>query len=177
MSIGDIMDKKELEAILKESLAIEHKGHKWYSDGAEKIKNSLGRRMLLRLAEDELIHIKRIRNIYESLTNGKLDEVELDTPNLAIFDEIFERMKGQMDEAVEDLTEVGVDDEEIISVALDLESHSRFYYEEAAQKASEKVIKEFYELLAKEEKYHYDLLQKTNQYMANPSLFFGMSDH
>lgn len=168
------MDKNELETILKESLAIEQKGHKWYSEGAERIKNSLGRRLLQRLAEDELTHIKRIRDIYNSLTNNTLDNVEIDTPNLAIFDEIFDQMKNQVDEAVEDLTEVGVDDEEIINVALQLESHSKFFYEDAAGKATDKVVKEFYELLAKEEKAHYDVLTKTNQYLANPSLFFGM---
>ena len=171
------MDKKELEQILKESLAIEEKGYKWYSEGAEKIKNSLGRRMLKRLADDELTHMKKIKAIYESVTKDKLDEVQVDTPHIAVFDEIFKRMKGQVDEAVEEMTEVGVDDEEIINVALELESHSKFYYEDAAKKADDRVVKEFYELLAKEETAHYDVLQKTNQYLANPSLFFGMSDH
>ena len=170
------MDRNELEIILKESLAIEEKGYKWYSEGTEKIKNSMARRMLKRLADDELIHIKRIKDIFVSLTNKKLDEVKIDTPNLAVFDEIFERMKGQVDDAIEDMTEVGVDDEEIINVALELESHSRFYYQEAAQKATDEVVKKFYELLAKEEQSHYELLQKTNQYMANPSLFFGMGE-
>jgi len=171
------MDKSELEQVLKESLAIEQKGHKWYSEGAEKIKNSLGRRMLKRLAEDELIHIQRIKEIYESVTKNTLDEVKVESPHLAMFSEIFNRMKDQLDEAVDEMTEVGVDDEEIINVALELESYSRFFYEDAAQKASDKVVKDFYKLLAKEEKSHYELLQKTNQYLANPSLFFGMSDH
>jgi rubrerythrin len=171
------MDRSELEQVLKESLTIEQKGHKWYSEGAEKIKNSLGRRMLKRLAEDELIHIQRIKEIYESVTKNTLDEVKAESPHLTMFNEIFDRMKDQLDEAVDEMTEVGVDDEEIINVALELESHSRFFYEDAAQKASDKVVKDFYELLAKEEKSHYELLQKTNQYLANPSLFFGMSDH
>jgi len=171
------MDKAELEKVLKESLAIEQRGYKWYSEGAEKIKNSLGRRMLQRLAEDELIHIQRIKDIYESVTKNTLDDVRVDSPHLAMLNEIFDRMKEQLDEAVDEMTEVGVDDEEIINVALELESHSRFFYEEAAQKASDKVVKDFYKRLAKEEKSHYELLQKTNQYLANPSLFFGMSDH
>ena len=157
------MDKSELEQVLKESLAIEQKGHKWYSECAEKIKNSLGRRMLKRLAEDELIHIQRIKEIYESVTKNTLDEVKVESPHLAMFSEIFNRMKDQLDEAVDEMTE--------------LESYSRFFYEDAAQKASDKVVKDFYKLLAKEEKSHYELLQKTNQYLANPSLFFGMSDH
>ena len=177
ISFGGIMDEAELEKVLKESLAIEQKGFKWYSEGAEKITNSLGRKMLIRLAEDELTHIKRIKEIYESLTNNTLQEVTINSPNLAIFDEIFERMKTQVDDAVIDLKEVGVDDEEIINVALELESHSKFFYEHAAENASDKVIREFYQMLAKEEKSHYELLARTNQYLANPSLFFGMSDH
>jgi rubrerythrin len=175
--MGDLMNKNELEKTLKESLALEQKGYKWYSEGADKITNSLGRKMLKRLAEDELTHIKRIKEIYESLTKNNLEEVKVDSPNLAIFDDIFNRMKNQIDDAVSDLTEVGVDDEEIINVALELESHARFHYEEAADKATDKVVKEFYDMLAKEEQSHYDLLVQTNQYLANPSLFFGMGDH
>lgn len=168
------MDTKEMEKILHTSLDLEKKGYKWYLEGAKKIKNSLGRRMLERLANDELNHIKRIKEIYESLTNNKMDEVKIDSPELAVFDEIFMRMKDQIDEAMDDLTEVGVDDEEIVNVALELEAHARFFYEESAQKATDKTVKEFYELLATEEKSHQELLQKTNQYLSNPSLYFGM---
>jgi rubrerythrin len=175
--MGVLMDKSELEKVLKESLDLEQKGYKWYTEGSEKITNSLGRRMLKRLADDELMHIKRIKEIYEYLTKDDLSQIQVASPNLAVFDEIFDRMKSQVDDAVDDLTEVGVDDEEIINVALELESHARFYYEEAAEKATEKVVKDFYTMLAKEEQSHYDLLVKTNQYMANPSLFFGMGEH
>jgi len=175
--MGALMNKKEMEKTLKESLSLEQKGYKWYTEGAEKITNSLGRKMLKRLADDELTHIKRIKEIYASLTEGTLSDIKVDPPNLAIFDEIFNRMKNQVDDAINDLTEVGVDDEEIINVALELESHARFHYEEAAEKATDKVVKDFYTMLAKEEKSHYDLLVQTNQYMANPSLFFGMGEH
>jgi rubrerythrin len=130
--------------------------------------------MLERLANDELNHIQRIKQLYQSLTKDSLEQVKLEAPEKAVFEDLFKRMKNQLDEAVEDLTEVGVDDEEIVNVALELEANSRFFYEEAAQKATDKVVKEFYELLAQEEKGHQELLQRTNQYLANPSLFFGM---
>jgi rubrerythrin len=168
------MNKQELETVLKKSIALEEKGYQWYLEGATRITNSLGRRMLNRLAEDELNHIRRIKNIYESMTADNLDEVNLEKPDLAVFEELFKRMKDQLDVAVEEMSEVGVDDEEIINVALELEANSRFFYEEAAQKATDKIIKEFYELLAREEKNHQELLQRTNDYLANPSLFFGM---
>ena len=171
------MEKDDIFYVLNESLEMEKKGHAFYKEGAEKIKNSLGRKMLTRLAGDELIHIKRIQEIYESLKTDTLSEVKIEETPVEQFEKIFSRMKTQMDEAVEDLGEIGVDDEEIINVALDLESHAKLYYQEAANKAKNEKVKHFYEILAKEEKNHYDLLVNTNKYMENPSLFFGMGDH
>ncbi len=45
-------------------------------------------------------------------------------------------MKEQFKDAIEDLTEVGVDDQEIIDMALQLESHGHFFYKESAKKGS-----------------------------------------
>ena len=171
------MTDKNILKVLSESLEMEKKGHVFYKEGATRIKNSLGRRMLTRLAEDELIHMNRIRDIYESVTAGTIEDVKIAEPPDEDFDTIFTRMRKQMEEAVEDLTEVGVDDEEIINVALELESHAKFYYSEAAEKAENEIVKKFYEMLAIEENRHYDLLVNTNKYLENPALFFGMGYH
>jgi rubrerythrin len=171
------MQKEEILNVLNESLEMEKKGHKFYKEGAEKIKNSLGRKMLQRLAEDELIHIKRIKEIYSSLSEGDLSDISIEAAPAETFESIFSRMKEQIEEAVEDLSEIGVNDEEIINVALELESHARFYYQKAAEKADNDTVKKFYEMLAREEKNHYDLLVNTNNYMENPSLFYGMGYH
>ena len=172
------MDRqKELIEILQKSLRMEEEGHKFYSENAKKIKNSLGKRMLERLAEDELTHIERIKDIYNRVTGESGQEIKVDEPHLMVFQIIFERMKEQMKESVEELQEVGVDDQEIIDIALQLESHGRFFYEEAAKKSEDRKIREFYEALAEEEKSHYEVLQSTHKYLENPALFFGMGYH
>lgn len=86
-------------------------------------------------------------------------------------------MKEQFKDAIEELTEVGVDDQEIIDMAINLETHGHFFYEESAKKAKDAKVKEFYETLAKEEKAHYDALRSTNKYLEDPALFFGMGYH
>ena len=48
------MKDKKILAVLNESLEMEKKGHVFYKEGANRIKNSLGRRMLTRLAEERL---------------------------------------------------------------------------------------------------------------------------
>jgi rubrerythrin len=149
------MDKKQVLDVLKESLGMEEKGHKFYKEGSEKIRNSLGKRMLQRLAE----------------------EVKIEKAQIADFDDIFTRMKEQLKDASEEMTDVGVDDEEIIDMALELESHAKFFYEDAAKKASDNKVRKFYEMLAQEENSHYELLRNTHNYLENPSLFYGMGYH
>jgi rubrerythrin len=171
------MTGQNITKVFEESIVMEEKGYNFYKENAEKIKNSLGRKMLQRLAEDELIHIKRIKEIYSHFSAGTLEHLPAQKNKPDVFTEIFDRMKGQLQEAVEDVSIVGVDDEDIINIALELESHARFYYESAAKKSTDEKIRNFYELLAKEEKYHYEILQKTHSYLENPSLFFGMGHH
>ena len=171
------MKDENVLKVLAEALEMEKKGHAFYKEGALRINNSLGRRMLTRLAEDELLHMKRIREIYDSISLGSTAEIKPPEFQTEKFETIFKRMKEQMEEAVEDLSEVGVDDDEIIYVALELESHAKFYYSEAAEKTDDERVRKFYEMLAVEENQHYDLLVNTKKYMENPSLFFGMGYH
>jgi rubrerythrin len=171
------MDKKQVLDVLKESLGMEEQGHKFYKEGSEKIRNSLGKRMLQRLANDELVHISRIKEIYKSLNEENIEEVKIEKAQIADFDDIFTRMKEQLKDASEEMTDVGVDDEEIIDMALELESHAKFFYEDAAKKASDNKVRKFYEMLAQEENSHYELLRNTHNYLENPSLFYGMGYH
>lgn len=168
--------KDELLEALKKSLSMEEDGYKLYSEGSNKITNSLGKRMMERLAKDELNHIQRIKEIWGYVT-GDAKEIEIAEAEITDFDEIFSRMKEQFKDAVEDLQEVGVDDQEIIDLALQLETHGHFFYEESAKNAKDEKVKKFYEMLAIEEKAHYDALQSVNKYLENPSLFFGMGYH
>lgn len=168
--------RDEMLKALKKSLSMEEDGYKLYSEGAKKITNSLGKKMMERLARDEQYHIKRINEIWQYVT-GESKEIEIPEAEITDFDEIFARMKEQFKDAIEDLQEVGVDDQEIIDMALQLETHGHFFYEESAKKAKDPKLKKFYEMLAVEEKSHYDALQSVNKYLENPSLFYGMGYH
>ncbi|APF17014.1 Rubrerythrin [Caldithrix abyssi DSM 13497] len=167
---------KTLEEILKKSIQLEEEGFKFYNESAQKIKNSVGKRMLERLANDEKNHVARFKQLYEAVTNNSVDQVKFSEREPTTFEMIFNRLKDQLEGAVEELGEKGVDDQEIIEMAMDLENTTRFFYKEAAQKAKDEKIKNFYELLAKEEDAHYEVLQKALQFLEDPSLFFGMGD-
>ncbi len=165
-----------IEEVLQKSIQLEEEGFKYYTESAQKIKNSVGRRMLERLANDEKNHIERFKKLFEAVSQQSVDQVKLAERQPTTFEMVFNRLKEQLDGAVEELGETGVDDREIVEMALDLENTTRFFYKEAAQKATDPKIKQFYELLAREEDAHYAVLQKTLQFLEDPSLFFGMGN-
>lgn len=165
---------KTLDEILQKSIQLEKEGYTYYKESAKKITNSVGKRMLERLAQDEKNHIQRFTEMYIAFTNGNIDKTEVIKFEPTTFESVFNRLKEQLNGAVDELGESGVDDAEILEMALDLENTTRFFYKEASDSAVDPKIKEFYKLLATEEQAHYDALQKALRFLDDPSLFFGM---
>ncbi|MEJ2048900.1 MAG: ferritin family protein [Calditrichota bacterium] len=163
------------EEVLNMALEMEDEGYRTYIDGAKTIKNSLGKRMLERLASDELDHIKRIKEVYQAI-EGKRDwdkvKVNADQDSVT-FQSIFDRIKSEIRQSAEELGSHGVDDEEIIETAINLENHAKFFYAETAKKVNDKKVKQFLEILTGEEEAHYKALRNINNFMADPANWFA----
>ncbi|MEJ2542675.1 MAG: ferritin family protein [Calditrichaceae bacterium] len=160
--------------ILQRSIELEKEGYAYYIESAQKISNSVGKRMLERLAQDEKNHIQRFTELYNAFADGRVDKIEVIKLEPTTFEDVFNRLKEQLEGAVDELGTSGVDDAEIIEMALDLENTTKFFYKEAAKNNTDPKIKEFYIILANEEQAHYDALQKALEFLDDPSLFFGM---
>ncbi len=173
--IDEIKIPESTEEVLKMALEMENEGYQTYTEGAEVIQNSLGKRLLERLAQDELNHIKRIQEVYEVL-EGKRNWMEMSTDKPAesvTFQAIFNRLRADLKQSHEELGSHGVNDEEIIETAINLENHAKFYYTESSKKAKEPKVKKFLEVLAQEEEGHYQALMKINSFMEDPANWFA----
>lgn len=161
--------------VLKIALEMEEEGYRTYTEGAKSIRNSLGKRMLERLAQDELSHMKRIREVFDVLT-GKQEWNHIvihSTQESVTFQNIFDRLKNELKQSVEELGSHGVNDEEVIETAINLENHAKFYYTEAAKKSKDDKVIEFLLILAKEEEGHYQALRNINNFMSDPANWFA----
>lgn len=165
---------KTLAEILQRSIELEKEGVKYYTESAKKIINSVGKRMLERLAQDEKNHIQRFTEMYTAFTNNTLDQVKVIKLEPTTFETVFNRLNEQLEGAVDELGSSSVDDAEILEMALDLENTTRFFYRNASENSTDEKIKKFYQLLADEEQAHYNALQKALEFLDDPSLFFGM---
>jgi rubrerythrin len=163
------------EEVLKIALEMEEEGFQTYSEGSKKIQNSLGKRMLERLARDEIDHMKRIREAYEAL-EGKRDWTSISAQNREeriTFQKIFSRIREEISASIEELGSYGVNDEEIIETAINLENHAKFFYREASSKATDDKVKEFLAVLAEEEENHYQALRNINHFVSDPANWFA----
>lgn len=173
--IDNIKIPESTDEVLKIALEMEEEGYQTYIDGSKKVSNSLGKRMLERLARDEVDHMKRIREAFEAL-EGKRDwsGVTMALPEERItFQNIFQRLKTEINESINELGTHGVDEEEIIETAINLENHARFFYAKAAEKTADPKVKEFLSVLAEEEEGHYKALRNINNFMSDPSNWFA----
>jgi len=173
--VGKIIIPESTEEVLKLALEMEEEGYRTYTEGAKTIKNSLGKRMLERLAQDELSHMNRIREVYEALEGKRNWDTVTMQPSLetVTFQNIFNRLREDIDQSVEELGSHGVDDNEVIETGINLENYSKFYYTESAKKVKDAQVKIFLEILAGEEQAHYDALRKVNGFMADPANWFA----
>ena len=94
----NIVVPEKIEDVLKMALEMEDEGYRTYTTGAKSIKNSLGKRMLERLAQDEINHMKRIKEVYEVL-EGKKDwaSININAEEESVtFQNIFNRLRENL---------------------------------------------------------------------------------
>jgi len=163
------------DEVLKIALEMEEEGFRTYTEGAKTIRNSLGKRMLERLAQDEINHMKRIREVFDAITGKKeWNKLHLQPAQEGVtFQNIFTRLQQELKQSVAELGSHGVDDEEVIETAINLENHAKFYYAESAKKAKDPKVKEFLQMLAEEEEGHYKALRNINSFMGDPANWFA----
>lgn len=171
----DIKIPESTDEVLKMALDMEEEGYQTYIEGAKTIKNSLGKRMLERLARDEQDHMKRIKEVYEAIEGKRdWDSIKVNSDEESVtFQTIFDRLKSELHQSTEELGSHGVDDEEVIETAINLENHAKFFYAESAKKAKDTKVKEFLEILAQEEEGHYKALRNINNFMSDPANWFA----
>jgi len=155
------MDKAKLEA-LSRAIQLEIDGRKFCLEAAGKSKNEFGQKMFRYLADQELQHQQRIKELYERLERGEEWPGGLVSAPPVDLKAVFSRAAQAAISGAES-------DQEAIQVALELEDQSYTYYDELARKAAGLFEKRFFAALCYEERGHYLLLLDSLDYLSDPS--------
>lgn len=166
MAVGEDRSLRMVAAALEK----EEKGRDFYKDAAEKCSNELGKELFKILMVEEGIHIKRIKQIYESLrgSGAWTDEWRaFGGTNEALQSVIRQRIKTLGPKV---LTVGG--DLEAVEIGLQMEQSAIKFYEEELGKASDALEKEFIKKMIGEEHTHYASLADMKLYLTNPQSWF-----
>ncbi len=149
------MTKDTIFEIIQKAYQIEVDGYTFYSMTAERAEKEAVQELFGKLASDEVQHqafLKSVAGRYDEkgVEAFRLDlrSPEIRSINQAVFTARFREQAASTD------FELGV-----LSIGMTLETNAVKYFSTAAEQATEKEVKAFYQFLADWEKQHYDALQ------------------
>ncbi len=163
--------RKKLVSILETGIELEKKGLGAYLKFAHQTKSMTGKNMFVRLASDELEHMKILEKIRDAKLAGRairkpplpMKEINAMLPKLG--------KKQFLKEADEGLSDINA-----LKTALEMEKKSTNYYRKIAKQEKDPKIVELAEDLAKWEEFHYDLLQGEIDFIENSGFYFSLME-
>ena len=152
------MDNPARDA-LKTALDLEKKGHAYYMDTARKTDNPLTQSVFFSLAAQELVHMQRIKNLYEgqqeaegvpSIAPGEMEQA---------VKEIFDKFTSEQREAW------AMDNAAAYEYAMKLERDAAAMYDRLVHESINPGESRFFESLRAEENKHLAALENVAGYL------------
>lgn len=167
------MDWNSPLGILRRAMQIEREGYRFYTDAAGRAVGERGQEMFRGLAADEARHLHLLLVEYQALASGQgwvdptralEQEMDFDPANPVLPGEEYpEPMPIFTPARVPSL------DNDLAALEFGLETEQMSYdlYHSSAQEQTDPAAREAYEILAREENKHYQLLQSSHDYLMN----------
>jgi len=156
--------------MLSTALEMEEKGYKFYHKFVAECGIGVAGQIFKLLMEDELVHIQRIKSIYEFLNGGGgwSDEWKLKAEAHENLGQVFRDLAKEYGANISCSTS----DLEALNIGLDFEKKAMQFYNEHLRSAQDELEREFLEAMIHEESRHYDLLDDMKFYLTDPDHWF-----
>ena len=164
---------KILEA-LQIAVRMEVDGKKHYEKASRSSGNQLGKELFQSLATEEDIHRQKFEEIYYSIRDKqgwpKTDfQADGGKRLRTIFAEVTETADADIKVLATEL--------DAVKTAMDMENKTYDFYNSQAQSASHNAERDFFELLAAEEREHHLILLDYHEYLKDPAGWFVTKEH
>ena len=155
----------ELGKALDTALEFEKKGFKIYIDAAKNTENDIVRKTFEYLAGEENNHIEDIKEYIEKTS----PDFELRGDKLPEVKKRFNKIIG----GLEKTTELSDDDIEAHEAGMRFEKEAYVFYKDQLEKTDDEDAKKFFKFLMEQEEAHYELIEKTYDYIKNPEGWYA----
>jgi rubrerythrin len=142
----------DVKTLIQEAIKLEINGQAFFNHAAEVTRNELGKKMFIRLAQEEAKHLEAFSLLFSSVIKSdewkkQVEKEQLKGPS-AVIEELAQRMKR-----AEGQSEV-----EALRIGMELETKAVEFFTRAASGMSDPAAKDIFDKIADEERFHYDLL-------------------
>jgi rubrerythrin len=162
-------------AMLATALEKEERGRDFYRDAVSKCSNQLGKDIFKSLMEEEGIHIRRVKLIYDSLHSGKVWSEEW--KSLRGTNDNLKALFRQRMIKLGPKVKADSGDVEALDIGLAMEQGAIDFYGEELQRAADSVERDFITCMIGEERIHYEALADIKFYLTNPESWFAEHEH
>ncbi|OGD28026.1 MAG: hypothetical protein A2Y56_10360 [Candidatus Aminicenantes bacterium RBG_13_63_10] len=159
-----------IKEFIEEAFKLEINGQAFFNHAAEATRNELGKKMFLRLAQEEVKHLEAFSRLFSSVLKSEdwknlVDREKLKGPSRVI-DELAARMKRA--ESQSDL--------EALRIGMELELKAIDFFKGCARASQEPEARDMFEKISDEEKFHYDLLQAQHDSLSTSGFWLDSSE-
>jgi rubrerythrin len=150
--------------VLRQAMLNEQSTRDFYEEAAKKVANEGARRMFKELAEEEVVHVKIVREQHEALKAGRgwkavANFQDLKDVDITGLDFRRQEMKARITDSTSDL--------EALTIAAEMENNSFNFYAEQYNSTPDPLAKMLYGNLVKAERHHFDTVMANWEYLAN----------
>ena len=159
--------KSKIQKALEEAIRFEVDGREFFLQAAEKAETYLAQSIFKVLAEEELGHIQKVKEVHRRCLSSEKEVFLSPISEKSHLENVFQQAKREMDPKT--LMKTG--ELEAVRLALQLEIKGHDFYKRLAQEANSDVERAFYDQLAEEESVHFSVLRQMEEALINATSF------
>jgi len=168
------MEEKGRLSALEVALDNEVKERTFYLKHAKRTKHPLGQLMFQRIADEELEHYERLKELHEKWKQG---EQWPETVPLEVRGTSVNNIMNGIIRKIDETQEADTTDLKAVRTAINFEAQGAKYYAELSDMVSDPKEKKFFALLSQIENEHYLSLKDTEEYLTDPVSWYRKAEH
>jgi len=168
------MDSKERLDALEVALNNELTEREFYLQNAKRTRNPLGKAMFTQIADEELEHYKRLKQLHERWGS---QEKWPETVPLKVNETVVSHVLLDFIRKADKGSEGDDDDLNAVRTAIEFEAKGAKYYAQLRDNVSDEREKQFFDLLSRIENEHYLSLRETEEYLSDPASWYQKVEH
>ena len=159
------MENQDRLNALEIALNNEMREREFYLKNAKRTKNPIGKAMFQQIADEELDHYERLKELHEK---WEKKEAWPETVPLKVKDTVVKDILKDVVKSVDETAQTDEDDLDAVRTAIDFEAKGEAFYAKLRDEATDPKEKAFFDLLSKIEHEHYLSLKETEEYFTDP---------